>query len=60
MAHPDFEGCDNTGTPGDFPNPAEPNQVLYAVTAAEFTKETPLTSEDGWLVNDSGHMMVIG
>ena len=62
MAHPDFEGCDSTGTtPGDFPTPDEPNQVLYAVTAAAFTKETPLTSDEaGWLVNDFGHMRVIG
>lgn len=60
MAHPDFESCDSGATPGDFPTPTEQNQVLYAVTAEAFTEETPLTSEDGWLVNDLGHLMVVG
>ena len=45
---------------GDLPTPDEECQVLYALTPGAFTSETPLTSPNGWLVNDLGCLLVIG
>ena len=44
----------------DMPIPTQEGQVLFAVSAAEFTVELPLTGEYGWLVNDDGILMVVG
>ncbi len=43
----------------DLPTPTQEGQVLFALTAAEFTVQLPLTGEYGWLVNDDGILMVV-
>jgi len=45
---------------GSLPTPDEECQVLYAVSPTAFTSELPLTSPNGWLVNDDGCLLVIG
>ena len=50
----------STSGSGDLPTPNEECQVLYALTPGAFTSETPLTSPNGWLVNDLGCLLVIG
>lgn len=43
-----------------LPIPDEEHQVFYASTAYSFDKHLPLTSCNGWLLNDLGHMLVVG
>jgi len=45
---------------GDLPSPGEAHQVLYADTSGAFTQQLPLTSCNGWLLNDNGHLLAVG
>lgn len=40
--------------------PDQVGQIIYSVDGATFTVEQPLTSDAGWLVNDEGHLLVVG
>lgn len=45
-----------------LPTPAQEGDVLFAVDdgTLDFESRTPLTSTEGWLVSDSGVMLVVG
>ena len=38
--------------------PSHDREVLYATTATQFAVAMPITSEEGWLVNDQGYLLV--
>lgn len=41
------------------PAPTGPGQVLYSIDGTTSAFRTPLTSSDGWLVNDEGVLLVV-
>lgn len=43
-----------------FPPANDIGQVLLSVDGATFEVRLPITSEAGWLVNDDGHLLVVG
>ena len=49
-----------SGGTGALPTPTQKGQVLFSVDGASFTIELPLTSPDGWLVNEAGLLIVVG
>jgi len=44
---------------GAMPPATEIGQVLFSEDGATFTAETPLTSCEGWLVNNDGILLVV-
>jgi hypothetical protein len=46
--------------PAIIPNPTEVGQVLFSVDGAAFTSELPVTTQQGWLVNAEGILIVQG
>lgn len=48
------------GGTGTLPVPVNVGQVLFAKTASEFTVEQPLTTAQGWLVNEEGTLIIVG
>jgi len=48
----------NSGTGTGLPNANQVGQVLYSVDGINFKAETPITSANGWLVNDQGYLLV--
>ena len=52
------------GAGGDMPIATYPGQVILSVDGTSFSAQLPLTAPDwgssGWLVNDSGLMLVVG
>ncbi len=45
---------------GNLPTPSAVGQVLFSVDGLAFTVEDPLTSTEGWIVNDDGVLLVQG
>jgi len=41
-----------------LPTPTMVGEVLFAVTANKFVQSLPITSYQGWLVNNQGYMLV--
>lgn len=60
----DFVGKTSTGvkslTAAALPPAGDFGQVLISVDGATFEARQPITSEAGWLVNDEGHLLVVG
>lgn len=60
----DFVGKTSTGvkslTAAALPPATEVGQVLYSFDGLTFEPRLPLTSEDGWLTNDQGVLLVEG
>lgn len=48
------------GSFNGMPAASTVGQVLYSTDGSAFTAEKPVTSEDGWLVNESGLLIVEG
>lgn len=48
------------GGGGSLPSATQEGQVLYSVDGTTFSVQTPIISEDGWLVNESGCHIVQG
>ena len=40
--------------------PSQVGQILFSVDGLSFTPETPVTSQQGWLVNEEGILIVNG
>lgn len=47
----------STGT--SLPNASSIGQILFSVDGQSFTPQTPLVSPDGWLLNNSGTLLVV-
>ena len=47
------------GGTGNLPTPVNIGQVLFAKSATEFTVEQPLTTAQGWLVNEEGTLLIV-
>jgi len=47
------------GGTGTLPTPVNIGQVLFAKTATTFSVEQPLTTAQGWLVNEEGTLLVV-
>lgn len=45
---------------GGLPAADSVGQVLFSVDGLTFSRQQPMTSTDGWLVNDEGHLLVVG
>jgi hypothetical protein len=45
---------------GNLPPATQVGQVLYSVDGLTFTVQQPLTSKQGWLVNNDGELLVCG
>jgi hypothetical protein len=45
---------------GSLPSATQVGQVLFSVDGANFTVRQPLTSCEGWLVNNEGVLIVVG
>ena len=48
-----------SGGGSGLPPATSEGQVLYSEDGATFTAEQPLTSQDGWLVNDQGILIIV-
>jgi len=44
---------------GALPPATQVGQVLFSADGTSFTVEVPITSCDGWLVNDDGVLLVV-
>ena len=60
----DFVGRTSTGvkslTAAALPPATDVGQVLLSVAGATLEVRLPITTEAGWLVNDDGHLLVVG
>lgn len=52
--------CDDGSGGGDLPPATAVGQVLFSVDGSTFTVQQPLTSQQGWLVNNDGILLVSG
>jgi hypothetical protein len=43
-----------------LPTPTQVGQVLFCNDGSTFEVALPLTSTDGWLVNDDGTLLIVG
>ena len=57
-----FQMRDEIGVfnPRSTPTASCCGQVLFSTDGLMFTAETPVTSQNGWLVNVSGTLLVVG
>lgn len=50
----------DVGVGAGLPPATDVGQVLFSVDGSTFTVRQPITTEEGWLVNDEGHLLVVG
>ncbi len=48
------------GGGGALPPPDQVGQVILSLDGVTFETRQPITTEAGWLVNDEGHLLVVG
>lgn len=48
------------GVSSGLPSATQIGQILFSVDGSSFTAQLPITSEDGWLVNDNDILIVSG
>lgn len=43
-----------------LPSASDVGQILFSVDGSTFEVRLPITTDEGWLVNDEGHLLVVG
>jgi hypothetical protein len=51
-------GSPGSGSGGDLPNATEVGQILMSIDGYTFQRVLPVTTDEGWLVNDQGYLLV--